>query len=98
MTGSRQITKAKRTTTAKRTAALPEPQLRELAHRVAADIEVSLFWRPADDSLLLLLVEVPTGVLFEVPVPHEDAMDAFNHPYAYLPARTADPWPELLAA
>jgi muconolactone delta-isomerase len=73
-------------------------QMRELAHREAHDIDVSLFWRPDDGALVLLLVEVPTGVLFEIPVQPEDALDAFNHPYAYLPAQMADPFPELLAA
>jgi hypothetical protein len=72
--------------------------MRELAHREGSDVDVSLFWRPEDSSLLLLLVEVPTGVVFEIPVEPQDAMDAFNHPYAYLPARTADPWAEVLAA
>ena len=73
-------------------------RMRELAHREGSDVDVSLFWRPEDNSLLLLLVEVPTGVVFEVPVEPQDAMDAFNHPYAYLPAHTADPWAEVLAA
>jgi hypothetical protein len=73
-------------------------RMRELAHREGSDVDVSLFWRPEDNSLLLLLVEVPTGVVFEIPVEPQDAMDAFNHPYAYLPARTADPWAEVLAA
>lgn len=73
-------------------------RMRELAHREGNDIDVSLFWRPDDNSLVLLLVEVPTGVLFEIPIEPKDAMDAFNHPYAYLPARTADPFSELLAA
>jgi hypothetical protein len=99
MTGSRQITKSTQKATAKRQASPQlQPKLRELAHRVAQDIEVSLFWRPADNSLLLLLVEVPTGVVFEIPVPNENALEAFNHPYAYLPASSADPWAELLAA
>ena len=73
-------------------------RMRELAHREGSDVDVSLFWRPEDNSLLMLLVEVPTGVVFEIPVEPQDAMDAFNHPYAYLPAHTADPWAELLAA
>jgi muconolactone delta-isomerase len=73
-------------------------RMRELAHRVGNDIDVSLFWRPDDNALLLLLVEVPTGVVFEIPVEPKDAMDAFNHPYAYLPAPAADPFSELLAA
>jgi hypothetical protein len=73
-------------------------RMRELAHREGSDVDVSLFWRSEDNTLLLLLVEVPTGVLFEIPVSPEDALDAFNHPYAYLPVRTADPGAELLAA
>ena len=99
MTGSRQMTKSTQNATATRqTCPQLQPKLRELAHRVGQDIEVSLFWRPADNSLLLLLVEVPTSVVFEIPVPRENALDAFNHPYAYLPASSADPWAELLAA
>jgi len=94
MTGTRQLAKTKRTATPTEL----RPQLRELAHRTANDIDVSLFWRPADNALLLLLVEVPTGVLFEVPVPPEHALDAFNHPYAYLPSRRAVDWEEQLAA
>jgi hypothetical protein len=73
-------------------------RMRELAHREGSDVDVSLFWRPEDETLLLLLVEVPTGVVFEIRVHPEDALDAFNHPYAYLPVHTADPWAELLAA
>lgn len=88
------MTVSKQAATTRRKAATT----RELAHREALDIEVSLFWRPADDSIVLLLVEVPTGVVFEVPVASEDALDAFNHPYAYLPADKAEPRPELLAA
>jgi hypothetical protein len=98
MTGTRQVKRTKRT--ARTTAGTTElkPKMRELAHREGPDVDVALFWRPEDNSLVLLLVEVPTGVLFEIPVPPEVALDAFNHPYAYLPAQQADPWAELLAA
>jgi len=95
MTGTTQVA------TTKRKATTPElrPQLRELAHRHGNDIDVSLFWRPVDGTVLLLLVEVPTGVVFEVPVPAERALDAFNHPYAYLPAaRPVEDCEEQLAA
>jgi hypothetical protein len=98
MTGSRRTattTKRKATRTEPTTL---QPRLRELAHRESSDVDVTLFWRPDDDSLLLLLVEVPTGVVFEVPVRPEDAMAAFNHPYAYLPAKVPDTVDELLAA
>ena len=98
MTGSRHTATTKRKATRIGPATL-QPRLRELAHRESSDVDVTLFWRPEDDSVLLLLVEVPTGVVFEVPVRPEDAMMAFNHPYAYLPARhMPDTVEELLAA
>jgi hypothetical protein len=51
-----------------------------------------------DNSIALRLVEVATGVEFELRIPSEDALDAFYHPYAYLPAHPVDPWQESLAA
>ena len=97
MTGSRHTATNKRKATRRKPTTL-KPRLRELAHRESSDVDVTLFWRPEDDSLLLLLVEVPTGVVFEIPIRPEDAMAAFNHPYAYLPARVPDTVEELLAA
>jgi hypothetical protein len=97
MTGTRQVKKANQAEIRHEPTVL-QPKMRELAHRESPDIDVSLFWRPEDNALRLLLVEVPTGVLFEFSVDPQDALDAFNHPYAYLPARSPDPWPELLAA
>jgi hypothetical protein len=70
---------------------------RELAHRSNGQIDVSLLWRKLDNSLTLVLVEVATGVEFELPIPSEDALDAFNHPYAYLPGQTVEA-ERLLAA
>jgi hypothetical protein len=58
---------------------------RELAHRLTSWIEVTLFWRKLDNALTLRLVEIATGIEFEFCVRPEDALDAFNHPYAYLP-------------
>jgi hypothetical protein len=59
---------------------------RELAHRVTSFVEVTLLWRKLDNVLTLRLVEVGTGIEFEFGVRPEDALEAFNHPYAYLPA------------
>jgi len=70
---------------------------REIAHRSNTFIEVCLVWRQLDDSVLLRVVEFANRVEFEVRVRPEDALDAFNHPYAYLPRRLLDPGP-LLAA
>lgn len=72
--------------------------VRELAHRTGTGIEVSLLWRRSDNSLRLQLTEVDCGVVFELSIAPEDALDAFYHPYAYLPRHSVDPWQELLAA
>ena len=58
---------------------------REIAHRANTFIEVTLLWRQADNSVLLRLVDVANGVEFELQIRAEHALDAFNHPYAYLP-------------
>ena len=65
--------------------AIDRADSRELAHRVTSCVEVTLLWRKLDNALTLRLVEVGTGLEFEFVVRPEDALDAFNHPYAYLP-------------
>jgi len=73
--------------------------VRELAHRVGSGIEVSLLWRRRDDSITLQVVETATGVELELSIPPDEALDAFYHPYAYLPGPHAqEPWHEPLAA
>ena len=62
-------------------------QYREMAHRANTFIEVSLLWRQTDNSVLLRLVEMGNGVEFELRIRPDHALDAFNHPYAYLPGR-----------
>ena len=58
----------------------------ELAHRATSSVEVTLLWGKLDNALTLRLVEVDSGIEFEFGVCPEHALDAFNHPYAYLPA------------
>jgi hypothetical protein len=77
--------------------AIGRAKSRELAHRVTSAIEVTLLWRQVDNMLTLRLVEVGTGIEFEFGIRPKDALDAFNHPYAYLPRPTVDSL-ELLAA
>ena len=77
--------------------AIDRAKSRELAHRVTSCVEVTLLWRKLDNALTLRLAEVATGIEFEFGIRPEDALDAFNHPYAYLPRPTVDS-PELLAA
>jgi hypothetical protein len=63
---------------------------RELAHRATSDIEVTLLWRQVDNMLTVRLVEAGSGVEFEFGVRPEHALDALNHPYAYLPSPAVD--------
>jgi hypothetical protein len=86
------------TTAGTKTTSTRRAAVRELAHRTGTGIEVSLLWQRSDNSLRLQLTEVETGVVFELSIAPEDALDAFYHPYAYLPRHTVDPWQELLAA
>jgi hypothetical protein len=65
--------------------AIEAAKSRELAYRITNSVEVTLFWRKLDNALTLRLHEVATGIEFEFGVRPEDALEAFNHPYAYLP-------------
>ena len=57
--------------------------LRELAHRSGDGLEVTLFWRPSNDDLMVCVCDRRRGAYFEVrPEPHL-ALDAFYHPYSY---------------
>jgi hypothetical protein len=77
--------------------AIGRAKSRELAHRLTSSVEVTLLWRQVDNMLTLRLVEVGNGIEFEFGIRPHDALDAFNHPYAYLPRPTVDSL-ELLAA
>ena len=58
-------------------------EVRELDHRGADGIEVSLLWRSLTNSVLVAVVDDATGAQFEFDVDAADALDAFRHPYAY---------------
>jgi hypothetical protein len=56
---------------------------RELAHRAANEIEVTLFWGPGKSEIVVEVFDLAGGRAFELVVPPECALDAFHHPYAY---------------
>jgi hypothetical protein len=58
---------------------------RELAHRSNNGVHVSLLWCPADDSLAVTVVDAADA--FELPVDADEALEVFNHPYAYAAFR-----------
>jgi hypothetical protein len=61
----------------------------ELAHRRNDDVEVSLVWDRAHDTLFVLVEDIRGGDRFSVPATRDKALDVFNHPFAY--AGTAAP-------
>jgi hypothetical protein len=56
---------------------------RELAARVASGIRVVLFWRPANDDVIVAVADERTGERFELRVARERALHAFHHPFVY---------------
>ena len=63
---------------------------RELAHRVANGIEVTLLWTKSTDRVTLAVVDTHSGEELEFEVDGSRAFDAFNHPYAYAAAVRED--------
>jgi hypothetical protein len=56
---------------------------RELAHRAANGVEVSLLWNEEDGTLRVIVIDSHAGTAFEVAAPSDNALDVFYHPYAY---------------
>jgi hypothetical protein len=63
---------------------------RELAHRSAAGLDVSLLWFEATGRIAVRVLDSRTGDHFEMSVKREDALNAFRHPFSYVrPRRTS---------
>ncbi len=62
------------------------PARRELAHRSSNGIDVYLLWCPADDALAVVVID-GSADSFELVVAAHEALDAFDHPYAYAAHR-----------
>jgi hypothetical protein len=60
---------------------------KELAHRANDGVEVGLFWQTDADRLVLVVDDSRSGDLFELEVSSTEALDAFEHPYAYAAHR-----------
>jgi hypothetical protein len=55
----------------------------ELAHRRHGGIDVSLLWQPDENRVSVAVEDERTGEAFEIEVPGDKAMEAFEHPYAF---------------
>jgi hypothetical protein len=56
---------------------------RELAYRESDGVEVVLFWHQPTNELTVSLSDQQNGVHLELAVAPDQALDAFNHPYAH---------------
>ena len=55
----------------------------ELDRRDGDGISVSLLWRKTGNVVSVAVYDGRSGEDFELVVPHDRALDAFRHPYAY---------------
>ena len=55
----------------------------ELDFRSSDGLEVSLRWEPETSRVTVSVFDLKTGDDFEIEVSGDQAMDAFQHPYAY---------------
>jgi hypothetical protein len=55
----------------------------ELAHRSSNGIDVHLFWHRPSGRVTVSVLDPRTNDGFELEVDGRDALDAFNHPFAY---------------
>jgi hypothetical protein len=62
---------------------------RELAHRAANGIEVTLLWSAADDQVAVQVVDTVEEQAFELAVDRDRALEAFNHPFVYAARQQA---------
>ena len=60
---------------------------RELAQRLSGTDEVLLLWYPESKRVKLSIRDLATGEAFHLEVAPASAIDAFNHPYAYMASR-----------
>jgi hypothetical protein len=56
---------------------------RELAHRSSAGVDVTLYWHPTLDELIVCVCDERHGAQFEVRPQRSLALDVYYHPYAY---------------
>lgn len=60
-----------------------EVAFRELAQRSSDGIDVTLLWSPQTDRLFIAVQDEREGDRFRSEISPVDALDAFNHPFAY---------------
>jgi hypothetical protein len=54
-----------------------------LARRSSAGVDVTLYWHPSLDEVIVSVYDEPRGAHFEVRPQRSLALDVYYHPYAY---------------
>ena len=65
---------------------LEREKLRELDHRVGDGFEVTLLWAEDGGGLKVVVNDWRTEERFEIDARGDNALDVFNHPFAYRSA------------
>src|SRR5262245_36038874 len=60
-----------------------ESERRELARRASAGVDVTLYWHPILDELIVRVCDERQGAHFEIRPQRSLALDVYYHPYAY---------------
>jgi hypothetical protein len=55
----------------------------ELDHRHSGAVDVFLLWQRDLKAVRLTIRDSRSGLSLELPVPHDRALQAFKHPFAY---------------
>ena len=58
-------------------------EIRELAHRSSDGVDVTLYWHPSLDELIVTVHDRRYCAHFEIRPQRYLALDAYYHPYAY---------------
>jgi hypothetical protein len=61
-------------------------EMTELAHRRNHDFDVALYWNTKSDELFVIVEDIAAGDRFSIEAPRGQALDVFNHPFAYATA------------
>ena len=68
-------------------AAHTDGSLKELDFRANDGLEVALLWRADDERLIVEVVDTKVGDAFRLEIAGSEAVDAFQHPFAYASFR-----------
>jgi hypothetical protein len=61
--------------------------LKELDFRASNGLEVALLWQADDERMIVEVVDTKLDDAFRVQIAASEALDAFQHPYAYAAFR-----------